>query len=203
MNPHRDVTDLPPQLALIADPRPEADYLYRSVLVPRRYVVDRADTGADVLAKAVAAMPDVVVLHTRTPVIDGFAVCELLRADPATRCVPILMVTDQESEITQARAVGATAVLGAWELPERLWIEVSQLRDDAKRLEAQSQTSSGWLQPLFLRCPICDAGLEWLETHLGGVKRHPERWDSYQCPSCRDEYEYRHRTRQLRFQKRT
>ena len=198
MNDHRDVTDLPPQLALVADPRPEAERLYHRVLVPHRYVVDRADTGADALVKAVADMPDVVVLHTRTLVIDGFAVCELLRADPATRCLPILMVIEQDTEIGQARAVGATAVLGSWELPERLWVEVSQLGDDAQRRAAQSHTPVGWLPALFLRCPLCDARLEWRETHLGGVKRHREQWDSYECPTCRDQYEYRHRTRQLR-----
>jgi CheY-like chemotaxis protein len=80
MHDHLETNDVAPHLALVADPRPEAEPFYRSVLIPRRYVIDRADSGANALAKAVADPPDVVVLHTRTPVIDGFAVCQAASA---------------------------------------------------------------------------------------------------------------------------
>jgi hypothetical protein len=48
-----------------------------------------------------------------------------------------------------------------------------------------------------MQCPMCDRPLDYLKTIIGGV-RPTERWDFYQCGSCRAVFEYRHRTRQLR-----
>jgi CheY-like chemotaxis protein len=45
-------------------------------------VVEHALTGPEAFAKALADPPDVVIVETQLPIIDGFALCALLRNDP-------------------------------------------------------------------------------------------------------------------------
>ena len=54
--------------------------------------------------------PEIVVLDVKMPGKDGFAVCEELRSRPATRDVPVLMMTglNDHDSIVRAYEVGAT-----------------------------------------------------------------------------------------------
>ena len=58
--------------------------------------VVRASSGADALAAARSARPDLVICDLVMPHIDGFGVVSALKADPATREVPILILTAHE-----------------------------------------------------------------------------------------------------------
>jgi CheY-like chemotaxis protein len=71
-----------PKLVLLAEPSIDTFGLYKTYLVPRRYVVEHALTGPEALAKALADPPDVVIIERQLPIIDGFALCALLRNDP-------------------------------------------------------------------------------------------------------------------------
>jgi len=60
-------------------------------------------------------------------------------------------------------------------------------------------TSSPPLPPPALRCPLCEAGLVYHDSHLGGVSpSHPEQWDYYECPSRCGTFQHRQRTRMVR-----
>jgi two-component system phosphate regulon response regulator PhoB len=61
-------------------------------------VVTAAD-GAEALKKAHGALPDLVILDLMLPEIDGLEVCKLLRKDPKTAKIPIVMVTAKAAEI--------------------------------------------------------------------------------------------------------
>jgi hypothetical protein len=50
--------------------------------------------------------------------------------------------------------------------------------------------------PLRLACPNCAAPLAYDHSVMSGVGI-PERWDLFDCGKC-GQFEYRHRTRQLR-----
>ena len=54
--------------------------------------------------------PDVVLLDIRLPGIDGWAVLEALKADPATRGIPIIVVSIVD-ERARGVALGAAAYL--------------------------------------------------------------------------------------------
>jgi len=62
------------------------------------YTTAHAATGAEALARARSLRPRVVVLDLNLPDVSGMDVCRLLRADPATRDLPILMLTASGSE---------------------------------------------------------------------------------------------------------
>ena len=61
-------------------------------------VLTAAD-GAEALKKARGAMPNLIVLDLMLPEIDGLEVCKMLRRDPATQAIPIVMVTAKAAEI--------------------------------------------------------------------------------------------------------
>ncbi|MDH3474412.1 MAG: PleD family two-component system response regulator, partial [Rhodospirillales bacterium] len=52
-----------------------------------------ASDGETAVEIATTEMPDLILLDVMMPGMDGFQVCQLLRADPKTRHIPIVMVT--------------------------------------------------------------------------------------------------------------
>jgi two-component system phosphate regulon response regulator PhoB len=58
-----------------------------------------AGDGAEALRKARSALPSLIVLDLMLPEIDGLEVCKMLRRDPATSGIPIVMVTAKAAEI--------------------------------------------------------------------------------------------------------
>ena len=53
--------------------------------------------------------------------------------------------------------------------------------------------------PPPLRCDSCNAALEYVHSHIGGVSsKYPEQWDYFMCPAGCGHFEYRVRTRKLR-----
>src|SRR5690242_14771118 len=80
---------------LVADPDEDTRTLYRLALPPAGWEVSEASDGRDALTQALAEPPTFIITELRLPLIDGFALCEILRRDPATHSVPILVVTTE------------------------------------------------------------------------------------------------------------
>jgi two-component system chemotaxis response regulator CheY len=77
---------------LIVDDEPSMLFLLRTVLTGAGYEVLEAPDGAAALEFfAQGAPPDVVVTDVMMPVMDGRELIARLRADPATRAVPIIV----------------------------------------------------------------------------------------------------------------
>jgi threonine synthase len=57
------------------------------------YEIHEASNGRDGLALIRAAHPDLVILDLMMPEVDGFGVLDALRADEATRDIPVIVVT--------------------------------------------------------------------------------------------------------------
>lgn len=89
---------------LIVEDEPEAVELIEFNLRQAGWEVISAADGAEALKKTRAANPDLIVLDLMLPEVDGLEVCKLLRRDPATAAVPILMLTAKAAEID--RVVG-------------------------------------------------------------------------------------------------
>lgn len=69
--------------------------------------------GARALAALKGRRPDLLILDANMPVVDGFAVLQALKADPALRTLPVLMLTGRRSEedVRRAHALGAGAYI--------------------------------------------------------------------------------------------
>ncbi len=84
---------------LIVDDEPDAIELIRFNLKASGYDVVAAEDGEEALLKARKFSPDLILLDIMLPEIDGLEVCKILRRDPATAKLPIIMLTAKASEI--------------------------------------------------------------------------------------------------------
>jgi DNA-binding response OmpR family regulator len=71
--------------------------------------IETAVTGLEALNKARRMLPHLIVLDLMLEGIDGFSVCEILRAQPSTRQVPVLVVTALGGQIARLNALSAGA----------------------------------------------------------------------------------------------
>jgi DNA-binding response OmpR family regulator len=65
------------------------------------FAIGTATDGVEALKKARSVVPDLILLDLMLPELDGFAVCEILRRDPATASIPIIMLTAVSSELAR------------------------------------------------------------------------------------------------------
>lgn len=68
------------------------------------FSVMSANDGAEAIEKACSLLPDLIVLDVMLPVLDGFAVCEILRREASTAAIPIIMLTAMSTR--RARLAG-------------------------------------------------------------------------------------------------
>ena len=55
-----------------------------------------AGNGQEALAQVAARPPDLVLLDLGMPGVSGMEVCRPLKADPATRLIPVLVLTGED-----------------------------------------------------------------------------------------------------------
>ena len=88
-----------PATILVVDDVVQNVRLLEAVLAPRGYTVIAATSGAEALERLGSLPVDLVLLDILMPGMDGYAVCRTIRDDPATRFLPVVMITasgDQE-----------------------------------------------------------------------------------------------------------
>src|SRR5947207_5660826 len=86
---------------LIVEDNTELLELLRLGLKEAGYSISTATNGLEAIKKARSVDPDLILLDLVLPELDGFAVCEVLRHDPATAATPIIMLTGLTSEFTR------------------------------------------------------------------------------------------------------
>src|SRR5688572_1400024 len=67
-------------------------YSITHILRRAGFTVEEAASGEETLSRAVVR-PDLILQDVRLPGIDGFEVCRRLKADPATRSIPVVMIS--------------------------------------------------------------------------------------------------------------
>ena len=93
---------------LAVDDTPENLKLLDAILAPRGYQLVTAANGTAALEMIGRVKPDLVLLDIVMPGLNGYDVCQRLRDDPATRFLPIVMITASgDQERVQALEAGA------------------------------------------------------------------------------------------------
>lgn len=89
--------------------------LMRLLLEHHGHEVDTASDGAQAIATAARRLPDIIFMDMRMPVMDGFTATRLLKAEPATRNVPIIALSayvNDETWCERAKAAGCDDCVG-------------------------------------------------------------------------------------------
>ncbi len=119
----------PAPTILIVDDEIHNRKLLEALLRPEGYLTKTAASGEEALASISQSPPDLILLDVMMPGMDGHHVARVLKADPVTSDIPIIMVTAQIDR--SARLAGLTA--GAEEFLTKpvdraeLWIRVRNL----------------------------------------------------------------------------
>jgi len=84
--------------------------LLRIEFKEKGFAIATATNGVDAIRKARSLLPDLILLDVMLPELDGFAVCEILRKDPATASTPILLLSGLPGQISRCAGIesGAT-----------------------------------------------------------------------------------------------
>lgn len=94
---------------LAVDDMPENLQLLELLLEPLGYRVSTASTGTEAIEAFKAQLPDVVLLDLVMPEIDGLAICRLIKEDPHSRHIPVIMITGTTEHEAYVEAMEAGA----------------------------------------------------------------------------------------------
>jgi adenylate cyclase len=160
-----------PAVILVVDDVPQNVRLLEAVLEPRGYAVVTATSGEEALQRLGAV--DLVLLDVVMPGIDGYEVCRRVRADPATRFLPVVMVT-ASGEQEKRRAIDAGAddfVTKPFDQDELLARVRSLLR--VKRyhdtIEAQAAQLRRFLPPQVADLVVSSGEEAFLDSHRAEI----------------------------------
>jgi CheY-like chemotaxis protein len=148
---------------LVVDDLPQNLELLVGLLRSHGYVVRVAVSGERALAAAWSQRPDAILLDVAMPGMDGYAVCERLRADARTVAVPIIFVSAQDDVFDKVRAFragGSDYVTKPFQLEEvltrlehqlklhRLQTEMEQKN---RELERKNRELMAWQQKVLVQ----------------------------------------------------
>lgn len=94
---------------LIVDDTPSVCHVLVDMLESPEYHIETANDGFEGLLKARALKPDLILLDVMMPGMDGFEVCQQLRATPDLAEVPILMLTALDDHESRVRGIESGA----------------------------------------------------------------------------------------------
>ncbi len=142
---------------LVVDDIPANVKLLEARLIAEYFDVLTADNGRDALDICDRTQVDVVLLDIMMPDMDGFEVCERLKANPRTAHIPVVMVTalDQPSDRVRGLKAGAddflTKPVNDLQLISRVksLVRLKTLSDEL-RIRADTAQSIGIDDPLRL-----------------------------------------------------
>ena len=89
---------------LVVDDNVKIVTLLRQGLTAEGYQVVTAQDGLEALALVASCPPDLILLDIDLPGLSGSEICRRLKSDPATRLIPIVMITGQSALINRLEA---------------------------------------------------------------------------------------------------
>jgi len=118
-----------PASILIVDDEIANRRLLQALLGPERYVTRTATGGKEALASITDDPPDLILLDVMMPGLDGRQVASAVKANPAHRNIPIIMVTAQNDHEARLAALEAGAEEFLTKPVDRaeLWLRVRNL----------------------------------------------------------------------------
>ncbi|MRR11048.1 response regulator [bacterium] len=117
---------------LIADDEPHIRRLVSFTLGKGGFEIIEATDGGEAWDLARSELPDIVLLDVMMPVMTGYEVLEKLKADPATRDIPVVMLSakSQQTEVQAGLAGGACEYICKPFTPKDLVQRVTELLGD-------------------------------------------------------------------------
>lgn len=105
------------------------------------YSVIKAETGEDGAELTSSESPDLILLDLMLPEMDGLEVCRHIKSNPATKSIPVIMVTakGEESDVVAGLELGADDYVTKPFRPKEL---IARIRSVLRRVSRVEQAPS-------------------------------------------------------------
>jgi sigma-B regulation protein RsbU (phosphoserine phosphatase) len=152
---------------LIVDDKPANLRLLSAMLTEQGYKVRSAINGPLALTAARAAAPDMILLDINMPEMNGYEVCERLKADPETHDIPVIFISALDETADKVKAFtmgGVDYITKPFHLEEVLarvethlaLRRLQQRLEDANKRFAEELALAGEIQASFLPSALPD-----------------------------------------------
>jgi putative two-component system response regulator len=129
---------------VVADDERQNRELLKRLMVRLGYEVVTAEDGAQALDAVARERPDVVLLDVDMPALTGIEVCKRLKADMATRLLPVVLITGLTSTADRVQGIEAGAddfltkpfIIAELEARVRSLIRLKRYTDDLDSAES-------------------------------------------------------------------
>jgi two-component system alkaline phosphatase synthesis response regulator PhoP len=114
--------------ALIVDDEPNVRRLLHTIL-SKTFEVFEAEDGRQAIEMTNTQKPDVVLMDMMMPKMDGLTACHMIKNDPATKSIPVIMVTaiGFELNIKLSQQMGASGYITKPFSSEELLDKIAQV----------------------------------------------------------------------------
>ncbi len=95
---------------LLVDDTPDNLRVLSAMLTRQGFEVRKALTGQRAIASAQIVLPDLILLDIKMPEMDGYAVCQHLKANPTTSEVPVIFISALDDALDKVKAFSVGGV---------------------------------------------------------------------------------------------
>ena len=117
---------------LIVDDEPNVRRLLHSIL-NKKFVVFEAEDGQQAIDMTNAQQPDVILMDMMMPKMDGLTACLMMKKNPDTKKIPVIMVTaiGFELNIKLSQQMGASGYVTKPFSPQDLLAKIAEVLQPA------------------------------------------------------------------------
>ena len=113
---------------LVVEDQEDNRQILRDLLGSAEYEMTEAENGEEALAAVVRDKPDLILMDIQLPIMDGYEATRRIKADPATRNIPIIVVTSYalSGDEGKAREAGCDAYVTKPYSPRQLLAKIRE-----------------------------------------------------------------------------
>ena len=113
---------------LVVEDQEDNRQIVRDLLTANDYEMTEAENGEEALAAVAKDRPDLILMDIQLPVMDGYEATRRIKAEPATRSIPIMAVTSYalSGDEEKARTAGCDAYVTKPYSPRQLLAKVRE-----------------------------------------------------------------------------
>jgi two-component system, cell cycle response regulator DivK len=113
---------------LVVEDQEDNRQILRDLLAHAGYEVVEVDNGEEALPAAAEHRPDVILMDIQLPLLDGYEATRRIKADPALKHIPIIVVTSYalSGDEAKARTAGCDAYVAKPFSPRALLEKIRQ-----------------------------------------------------------------------------
>jgi two-component system cell cycle response regulator DivK len=102
--------------------------ILRDLLTSAGFEIIEANDGEEGVRAAVAERPDLILMDIQLPLLDGYEATRRIKADPALRAIPIIVVTSYalSGDEVKAREAGCDAYVSKPYSPRQLLAKIRE-----------------------------------------------------------------------------